>query len=295
MVDSIIQGTEYKDAGKRTLEIGVDVLPAIPQDNTDRNRTSPMAFTGNKFEFRMLGSSQSVSGPNIALNTIVAEELNQFADELEKSSDFQTDLAKLIKRVFTDHQRIIFNGNGYDDAWIAEAEKRGLYNLSSTADALPVYTARKNVELFVKHGIYTQAEIEARAEIHIENYSTVISIEGHTMVDMIRHDILPAVSAYATALCGRADSKNALGVSSRYETVTATEIGKLTDELLDACEALEADLAAIPGGSVKAMNYCHAVVVPAMARARAAADRLETLTAAEYWPFPVYSDLLFSV
>ena len=173
VVESIIKGTEYKDAGKRNLEIGVDVLPAIPQDNTDRNRTSPMAFTGNKFEFRMLGSSQSISGPNIALNTIMAEELKQFADELEKSKDFQADLSKLIKKTFTEHQRIIFNGNGYDDAWIKEAEKRGLCNLTSTADALPAYTAKKNVDLFVKHGIYTKEEINARAEIHIENYSTV--------------------------------------------------------------------------------------------------------------------------
>ena len=156
IVQSIIRGTEFKEAGKRTLQIGVDAMPPIPQDNTDRNRTSPMAFTGNKFEFRMLGSSQSISGPNIALNTIMAEELQQFADQLEKSKNFQSDLEKLIKKVFTDHQRIIFNGNGYDDAWIAEAEKRGLSNLKSAADALPVYTAKKNVDLFVKHGIYTK-------------------------------------------------------------------------------------------------------------------------------------------
>ena len=186
IVQSIIRGTEFKEAGKRTLQIGVDAMPPIPQDNTDRNRTSPMAFTGNKFEFRMLGSSQSISGPNIALNTIMAEELQQFADQLEKSKNFQSDLEKLIKKVFTDHQRIIFNGNGYDDAWIAEAEKRGLSNLKSAADALPVYTAKKNVDLFVKHGIYTKEEINARAEIHIENYTTVLTIEARTMADMLR-------------------------------------------------------------------------------------------------------------
>ena len=161
VVQSIIQGTEFQEAGKRTLKIGVDSLPAIPQDNTDRNRTSPMAFTGNKFEFRMLGSSQSISGPNITLNTIMAEELEQFADELEGSADFQADLEKLIRRVFTEHQRIIFNGNGYDEAWIAEAEKRGLSNLVSAADALPMYTAPKNMDLFIRHGIYTKEEIEA--------------------------------------------------------------------------------------------------------------------------------------
>lgn len=295
VVESIIQGTEHKDSGKRNLQVGVDVLPAIPQDNTDRNRTSPMAFTGNKFEFRMLGSSQSISGPNIALNTIMAEELKQFADELETSKDFQTDLQKLIKKTLTEHQRIIFNGNGYDDAWIAEAEKRGLSNLASTADALPMYTAKKNMELFIKHGIYTKEEIEARAEIHIENYSTVISIEAKTMVDMIRHQILPAVSRYASDLCQRAASKEGMGVPCKYETATAKEVGKLTDTLLSACDKMEKDLEKVPAGSKKAMDYCHQTIIPDMAKAREAADQLETLTDSKYWPFPVYSDLLFSV
>ena len=295
VVESIIQGTEHKDSGKRNLEVGVDVLPAIPQDNTDRNRTSPMAFTGNKFEFRMLGSSQSISGPNIALNTIMAEELKQFADELETSKDFQTDLQKLIKKTLTEHQRIIFNGNGYDDAWIAKAEKRGLSNLASTADALPMYTAKKNMELFIKHGIYTKEEIEARAEIHIENYSTVISIEAKTMVDMIRHQILPAVSRYASDLCQRAASKEGMGIPCKYETATAKEVGKLTDTLLSACDKMEKDLEKVPAGSKKAMDYCHQTIIPDMAKAREAADQLETLTDSKYWPFPVYSDLLFSV
>ena len=295
VVESIIKGTEFKEAGKRNLEIGVDVLPAIPQDNTDRNRTSPMAFTGNKFEFRMLGSSQSISGPNIALNTIMAEELKQFADELEKSKDFQADLSKLIKKTFTEHQRIIFNGNGYEDAWIKEAEKRGLCNLTSTADALPMYTAKKNVDLFVKHGIYTKEEINARAEIHVENYSTVISIEANTMVDMIRHDILPAVSGYATDLCERAASKDALGVACKYETSTAKEIAKLTDSLMADCDKLEKDMAKMPADAKKAMVYCHDTIIADMTKAREAADKLETLTASDYWPFPVYSDLLFSV
>ncbi|WP_417044640.1 glutamine synthetase III [Dysosmobacter sp.] len=295
VVESIIHGTEFKDAGNRTLEIGVDVLPAIRMDNTDRNRTSPMAFTGNKFEFRMLGSSQSISGPNIALNTIMAEELNQFADELEKSKDFQADLQKLIKRVFTEHQRIIFNGNGYDDAWIAEAEKRGLSNLASTADALPAYTAPKNVELFTKHGIYTKEEISARAEIHIENYTTVITIEANTMVDMIRHQILPAVSRYASDLCSRAAGKAACGVSCGYEKDTATQIGALTDALADACAKLEQAVAQVPGDAMDAMVYSHETIIPDMAAAREIADKLETVTDAAYWPFPVYSDLLFYV
>ena len=295
VVESIIQGTEYTDASKKTLEIGVDVLPAIRQDTTDRNRTSPMAFTGNKFEFRMLGSSQSISGPNIALNTIMAEELKQFADELEPSADFQGDLQKLIRRVFTEHQRIIFNGNGYDGNWIAEAERRGLSNLKSTADALPAYISPKNIELFVKHGIYTEEEVRARYEIHVENYSTLISIEVSTMVDMIRHELLPAVSGYAAELCRRAAGKKEAGVSCRYETATAQKLSSLTDTLMDGCIKLEADLAAVPSGPEEAMRYCHDVLIPGMAAARETADKLESLTDARAWPFPVYSELLFSV
>ena len=295
VVDSIINDTDFQSTGKRTLEIGVDALPAIRQDNTDRNRTSPMAFTGNKFEFRMLGASQSISGPNIALNTIMAEELKQFADELEASQDFQADLPKLIRRVFTEHQRIIFNGNGYDEAWLEEAKKRGLSNLTSTADALPMYTAPKNVDLFVKHGIYTKEEIEARAEIHIENYSTVICIEARTMTDMIRRQILPAVSAFAGDLCSRAGTKKDLGACCQYEVSTACQIGSLTDALMAASDKLEMDLSAIPADAAEAMRYSHDVLIPDMDTARRAADQLETLTSSDRWPFPTYSDLLFSV
>ena len=295
VVDSIINDTDFQSTGKRTLEIGVDALPAIRQDNTDRNRPSPMAFTGNKFEFRMLGSSQSISGPNITLNTIMAEELEQFADELEVSRDFQADLEKLIRRVFTEHQRIIFNGNGYDEAWLKEARKRGLSNLTSTADALPMYTAPKNVDLFVKHGIYTKEEIEARAEIHIENYSTVICIEARTMTDMIRRQILPAVSAFAGDLCSRAGTKKDLGACCQYEVSTACQIGSLTDALMAASDKLETDLSAIPADAAEAMRYSHDVLIPDMDTARRAADQLETLTSSDRWPFPTYSDLLFSV
>ena len=295
VVDSIINDTDFQSTGKRTLEIGVDALPAIRQDNTDRNRTSPMAFTGNKFEFRMLGASQSISGPNIALNTIMAEELKQFADELEASRDFQADLPKLIRRVFTEHQRIIFNGNGYDEAWLEEAGKRGLSNLTSTADALPMYTAPKNVDLFVKHGIYTKEEIEARAEIHIENYSTVICIEARTMTDMIRRQILPAVSVFAGDLCSRAGTKKDLGACCQYEVSTACQIGSLTDALMAASDKLEMDLSAIPADAAEAMRYSHDVLIPDMDTARRAADQLETLTSSDRWPFPTYSDLLFSV
>ena len=293
VVDSIIHGTPYTDAGKRTLRIGVDVLPNIPQDNTDRNRTSPMAFTGNKFEFRALGSSQSISGPNIALNTIMAEELEQFADELEGSQDFQADLAALIRRVLTEHLRIIFNGNGYTEDWIAEAEKRGLCNFPSTAEALPAYIAQKNVDLFVKHGIYTPDEVQARYEIHAENYAAVTSIEAKTMTDMIRRQILPVVSAFGAELCERMWKKQQMGVSSGYETGTAKAVSALTEELYAACGQLEADIAAIPADATEAMGYCHRNLVPGMARARKAADELEGLLPKESWPFPVYGDILF--
>ena len=295
VVESIIHGTEYTDTSKKTLQIGVDVLPAIRQDTTDRNRTSPMAFTGNKFEFRMLGSSQSISGPNIALNTIMAEELKQFADELEPSADFQGDLQKLIRRVFTEHQRIIFNGNGYDGNWIAEAERRGLSNLQSTADALPAYIQQKNIDLFVKHGIYTEAEVRARYEIHVENYRTVLSIEASTMIDMIRHEILPAVSKYAADLCGRAERKKGLGLPCAYEINTAKGISEITDNLMEACRVLASDLEDMPAGPEEAMRYCHDTLIPDMNDARVFVDSLEVLTASEYWPMPVYSELLFSV
>ena len=295
VVESIIHDTHYTDAEKKMLKVGVDVLPAIRQDNTDRNRTSPMAFTGNKFEFRMPGSSLSASGPNIALNTIMAEELEQFADRLEQAEDFQSALHSLVKKTLTEHQRIIFNGNGYDDAWLQEAERRGLCNLKSTADALPAYIAPKNIHLFVKHGIYTEAEVRARYEIHVENYATVVSIEAKTMIDMIRHDILPAVSRYAADLCARADSKKRLDVPCAYEVNTARGVAKITDDLMEQCRVLASDLEDMPAGAEEAMRYCHDTLLPDMAEARESVDVLEILTASEYWPMPVYSQLLFSV
>ena len=294
VVESIISGKPYKDGGKRTLQIGIDVLPTIPQDNTDRNRTSPMAFTGNKFEFRMLGSSQSISGPNIALNTIMAKELNEFASQLEDSKNFQADLQKLIKKVFTDHQRIIFNGNGYDESWVKEAEKRGLDNLISTSDALPHYASKKNVDLYVSNGIYTEEELQARSLIHVETYNATISIEARTMTDMIRREILPAVSSYATDLAGRVTALKGAGVSAKYESETLKKVSTLTDALADTCDKLSKDLDKVPEDATKAMNYYHKTILSDMAKAREEADALETLTDEEYWPFPVYSDLLFS-
>ena len=293
VVESIINGTSYHEIGKQTLEIGVDTLPAIRQDNTDRNRTSPMAFTGNKFEFRMLGSSQSISGPNIALNTIMAQILGEFADELEKASDFNKALQELIKSTLTEHQRIIFNGNGYDDSWVEEAEKRGLSNLKSTAEAIPQYISDKNIALYVNNGIYTEEEIYARYNIHIDTYCAQISIEAHTMDDMIRRQILPAVSSYAAELCRRAGDLKAAGVPVVYEKKTCEKIAVLTDALLDATEELEEHLSKVPEEATEAMKYYHDVILSDMNKARAAADQLEAITDEKYWPYPVYSDLLF--
>ena len=200
ILDAIITGTEYVDITKRKLTIGVDTLPEIPQDTTDRNRTSPLAFTGNKFEFRMLGSSQSIASPNVVLNTIMAEELCQFADILEKADDFQSALQTLIRDTFAAHQRIIFNGNGYDDAWVQEAARRGLANLRDTVDCMPAYIDRKNIDLFTRHAVLTETEMRARYEIHLENYCKVTTIEAKTLLDMVQRGILPAVSRYTDQL-----------------------------------------------------------------------------------------------
>ncbi len=294
VVESIIKGKPYKDGGKKKIEIGIDVLPSIPQDNTDRNRTSPMAFTGNKFEFRMLGSAQSISGPNIALNTIMAQELKEFADILEKSKNFNADLQKLIKKTFTDHQRIIFNGNGYDSSWVKEATKRGLSNLISTADALPHYADKKAVDLYVSNGVYTEGELEARALIHADTYNAKIAIEANTMLDMIRRQILPAVSSYAADLCDRMATLKAAGCVTAYETDTSKEVAVLTDALMKQCQKLSKDMDKVPEDPWKALAYYHKTIIADMDAARKSADALELLVDQQYWPFPVYSDLLFS-
>ncbi len=294
VVESIIKGKPYKDGGKKKIEIGIDVLPSIPQDNTDRNRTSPMAFTGNKFEFRMLGSAQSISGPNIALNTIMAQELKEFADTLEKSKNFNADLQKLIKKTFTDHQRIIFNGNGYDSSWVKEATKRGLSNLISTADALPHYADKKAVDLYVSNGVYTEGELEARALIHADTYNAKIAIEANTMLDMIRRQILPAVSSYAADLCDRMATLKAAGCVTAYETDTSKEVAVLTDALMKQCQKLSKDMDKVPEDPWKALAYYHKTIIADMDAARKSADALELLVDQQYWPFPVYSDLLFS-
>ena len=294
VVDSIIHDTTMKGSGRRNLDIGVDVMPPIPQDNTDRNRTSPMAFTGNKFEFRMPGSSLSISGPNIVLNTMMAHELMLFADELENSENFDKDVASLIRRELTAHRRIIFDGNGYDESWLAEAKLRGLSNFSTAVDALPAYIDEKNIRLFTDHAIYTREEVHARYNIHVENYTATIEIEARTMIDMLRKDILPAVSEYGTSLCRGLEKRSRLGLPSKYEENNARNNCMLSDCLHDACIKMEKDLREVPADPEAAMHFCHDVIVPDMNECRSFADELETITERTAWPFPTYSDLLFS-
>ena len=296
IVDSIVNDHDYTDRKRKSLRIGVDVLPAIPKDTTDRNRTSPVAFTGNKFEFRSLGSSQSIAGPNTILNTIMAEELEQFAEELEGVKDFSSALHELIKRVFTEHQRILFSGNGYDESWIAEAERRGLANLHNTAEALPAYILPKNIQLMTSHGVYSKSEMMARHEIHMEKYCKVIGIEAGTLVDMVQHSILGAASAYADKLCQCLAHKKAADVACRTETALAGTVSTLCDELMDRTLALKTALQSEPNAPQEELvRYYHDVVFNAMSRVRDIVDQLEQLVDKSYWPFPNYTDLLFSV
>ena len=301
IVDSIISGAPYKGAEESTIQIGVDTLPDIPRDTTDRNRTSPFAFTGNKFEFRMLGSSSSISCPNIFLNTIVAESLRQFADELEKApkEDFNAAVSQLIKRTLTEHQRIIFNGNNYSEEWVKEAERRGLLNLKTTADALPYYIAEKNIQLFARHKVFTRTEVYSRYEILLENYCKVINIEALTMLDMVKKDILPAVIAYSRELSDTILSKKqiALDLPADAEEILLRKISGLTASLYRKVEELDAALLGVGEHPDRAdcAKYYSTSVLYAMAGLREVADELETLTAKKYWPFPSYGEMLFSI
>ena len=298
IIDSIVSEQDYTEKTGRQLRIGVDVLPTIPQDTTDRNRTSPLAFTGNKFEFRMPGSSQSIAGPNTILNTIMAEELGRFADRLTGAADFQQALNILLREVFQRHRRIIFGGNGYDSAWMAEAERRGLVNLPNTAAALPAYILPKNVALMTKHGVYTTSEMLARHEIHMEKYCKLISIEAATLVDMVQHSILHAASRYEGVLCQTIlQKKQALPhADCRVETALAESILTLNGELLDDTVALKTALETAPETDGEHMlRYYHDTIFAQMNKVRASIDKLETLVAGDYWPYPRYTDLLFSV
>ena len=299
IIDAIVGESDYTETERRTLRIGVDVLPAIPQDTTDRNRTSPVAFTGNKFEFRMPGSSQSIAGPVTALNTIMTEELTQFYEALKDAPDFNKTLHDLVRKAFTEHGRIIFNGNGYEEAWVEEAARRGLANLRSTAEALPTYVLPKNVELMTKHGVYTKEEMLSRHEIHMEKYRKVIGIEAATMVDMVQHEILNAASEYESKLCETMLRKHeaAPELPCHVEKSLVNSIGILNDKLLEQTVTLKTALETAPTGvsGEEELRYYHDVVAADMDAVRETVDRLETLTAGEYWPYPTFYDLLFSV
>ncbi len=298
VIDAIISGEEYVDVTKKKLEIGVDVLPEIPQDTTDRNRTSPIAFTGNKFEFRMLGSSQSVASPNTVLNTMMAEELRQFADQLEGAADFRAALQSLIRDTFRQHQRILFNGNGYSASWAEEAARRGLSNLKDTVDCMPAYIKDKNVELFTRHGVFTEKEMHARYEIHLENYCKVTNIEANTLLDMVRRYVLPAVFRYQRKLAEGVCRQTQAGFTvSRANYETAERVTQLGDRLYDDSHALAQKLDHAPAldGGIESARYFRdeiAALIHAMAES---INQLETLVGAEYWPFPTYADILFSV
>ena len=298
VLKAIEKDEPYGSREKEILKIGVHTLPKFPKDSTDRNRTSPFAFTGNKFEFRMLGSSSSVSCTNVVLNTAVAEELKQFADELEGAANFEEALHELIKKTVTDHKRIIFNGNGYDDAWIAEAEKRGLLNLRSTPECLPYSLHEKNMKLFISHKVYSETEMRARYEILSENYCKIINIEALTMIDMAKKDILPAVSKYSHELSDTVIAKAACGdIESGYEKGLLAKVSKLNTAAYKKTEKLEqAVLKAKEISETQELSmYYKDAVFAAMSELRITVDELETVVPADIWPYPSYGDMLFSV
>ena len=300
LVDAIISGTEYVSMGKVKMSTGVDVLPDFMKDNSDRNRTSPFAFTGNKFEFRALGSAANIACSNIMLNTMVAEELSQFYEELKDAEDMDTAVKALIKKTFTEHQAIIFNGNNYADEWVAEAEKRGLLNLKSLPDALAHYIAEKNINLFEKNKIYSREEIYARYDIELENYSKHINIEALTMIDMAKKDMIPAVTAYVRELTDTALAKKALSElipTSVEEELVISLSNKLVSFAKKTAELEDAVIKAseFEGDNLKYAKYYREKVFSVMQELRAVGDAMETETSAEYWPYPSYGDMLYGV
>ena len=299
ILESIVNDSDYDKKEAELLRVGVHILPKFPKDTTDRNRTSPFAFTGNKFEFRMLGSDLSISGPNVVLNTIVAEELSQFADELENAEDFETALHTLIQKTIKEHKRIIFNGNNYAPEWVDEAAKRGLLNLKTTADALPAFIAEKNIAMFTKHKIFTTTEIRSRYDILMDEYCKKLHIEALTMVDMAQKQILPAVSAYVQKLTKLALDKKALcaDLPVSFETETVAQLSAYAADMQKALATLSADIdkaEALEDVTARANAYKDTILAD-MDALRAAADAAEALTAQEDWPFPSYTELLYSV
>ena len=299
ILDAISEGSVYRRPETEEIETGVHVLPNISADTTDRNRTSPFAFTGNKFEFRMLGSSMSVAGPNIVLNTIIADALSSFSDVLEKSEDFDSDVIRLMKDTMYRHRRIIFNGNNYSKEWVAEAEKRGLSILPTAVDAIPMFTADKNVRLFTKYGIYTRDEIISRSEIMLDNYRKTVIIEARTMAEMILRDVIPAANRYETSLCDLVVSKKNIGIAQAEDGVLeeVKNISSLVSRLYASVGKIKrfVEGSSRVEGSLAASEYIRDNLIPEMAVARNITDELETVTARECWPYPTYGDLLFGV
>ena len=298
ILDAIESDTPYYGMKKKTMKLGVDVLPRFPQDTTDRNRTSPLAFTGNKFEFRMLGASNSIASANVMLNTAVAESLKIYADRLEGAEDFENALHQMIKKTIKDHKRIIFNGNGYDDAWIAEAERRGLSNYPTTPDCLMHTLDDKNVQMLTAHKVLSYTELCSRCEIQLENYCKTVIIEANTMVDMARRQILPAIREYTTELANTLAVKKAVSatVACGYESKLLEKLSALSDQIADKADALQQAVANLSKteGVVQEACAIRDNVLTAMAQLRLSADEAETATAEKYWPFPTYGELLFS-
>ena len=290
-------GSHYDGRQKTDMTIGVHMLPKFPKDTTDRNRTSPFAFTGNKFEFRSLGSSDSISDANVVLNTIVAESLRQFADELEGADNFRSALHDLIVRNIQEHKRIIFNGNNYADDWMKEAENRGLTRLDSTVDALPCYTAEKNIRLFDIHKVFSESELRSRQDIGLDSYTKIITIEANTMIMMARRQILPAVLRFTGDMASASRMIKEIGAECSSGPELVSSLTSTTDQLSLALRKLESALSDRPAGTdlLAIARYMHDTVLPAMASLRISADRLETMTDRSYWPFPTYDELLFSV
>jgi len=298
ILEAIENGTDYHGEEKHQMEIGVTVLPHFPKDTTDRNRTSPFAFTGNKFEFRMLGSAFSIAGPNIVLNTAVAEVLREFADILEASEDFKGDLTKLIKKTIREHKRIIFNGNNYSDEWVQEAKKRGLSNLKTTVDALPAFISPKSIELFTRHHVFTEAEIRSRYEILLENYTKTLNIEALTMIDMVKKGIIPACISYQNEVMQLLNSKKAYdGYDCTLEEKLIGKLAGLSARLIKKLESLENDLldAKSQGDALNLARFYRDRVFVSMSELRLVVDELETVVAKKYWPYPTYAEILYSV
>ena len=298
VIEQIETGIAKNNGSSRTLEIGVSTLPVLPKDTTDRNRTSPFAFTGNKFEFRSVGSSQSIAAPNFIINTIVAEALSQIADRLEKASDFQAEVNAVVKEIIAKHKRIIFNGNNYSEEWVIEAEKRGLANMKTTVDAIPALIAEKNIKVFEKHGVLSPTEMHSRYEIQLEGYSKTIRIEALTMVDMVSKQILPASLSYVKKVADTVTSLNAAGADSTSVKSALNKLVALTSKLSSNVEKLEAAVEDLDNSSKDSLEIAIAYnkdIRSLMNELRADSDKLETMVDATIWPIPTYGDLLFGL